>query len=143
MALEEPIEMARPDAEAGCKVIYVRAVECAVPRRRARTSRSTPQPLPPRPRAGRTGQTAGGTDNGKPGLRADYGPKYFAYRGMLKDSTLGPALDGERRRHDRLTSHIPHINRITGYQVKEKPCLIMSPLASPTSPAPRNSMTPR
>jgi hypothetical protein len=97
------------------------------------------------PCAGRTGQTAGGTDNGKSGLRADYGPKYSAYRGNLKDSTLGPALDGERRRHDRLTSHIPHINRITGYQVKEKekPCLIMSPLASPTSPAPRNSMTPR
>ena len=30
------------------------------------------------PCAGRTGQTAGGTDNGKPGLRADYGENYYA-----------------------------------------------------------------
>ena len=51
-------------------------------RRRARrgppTSRSAPTTAPRFDRFYKAGVAAGGKDNGAPGVRKDYGPKYYA-----------------------------------------------------------------
>ena len=44
----------------------------------ARISRSAPPIAPPSTASTVTASKAGGRDNGKPGLRADYSPTYYA-----------------------------------------------------------------